>query len=136
VQVGQDASAEWQEGDRVFSTQRSSHLTGALRKDHVASGLGLPLPGVLAEYRVFPAQGLVRVPDYMSLAEACTLTIAGVTAWMALNWDMPIGQPRRGSEVTVLFQGTGGVSIAGLQQAKALGLTSQCRATSLLFSHC
>jgi len=91
----------------------------------MASGLGKPLPGCLTEYRVFPASGLVKVPDYLSDAEAATLPIAAVTAWMAINSFQPLGQPLKGKGKFVLLQGTGGVSTSGLQIAKALGLTSK-----------
>lgn len=84
------------------------------------SGLGLPLPGVLAEYRVFPDYGLVKAPAYLSAEEASTLPIAGVTAWMAINGMRPLGQPG-GKGEKVLIQGTGGVAINGLQIAKASG---------------
>ncbi|GAM41627.1 alcohol dehydrogenase [Talaromyces pinophilus] len=117
------AAGKWQKGDRVLSLMRPTHLTGPTTAEHAASGIGIPGPGVLTEYRVFPADGIVAVPDYMSLDEACTLPTAATTAWMALNWDREIGRPRRGKGVVVLLLGTGGVSIAGLQQAKALGLT-------------
>ncbi|GAW20703.1 hypothetical protein ANO14919_102120 [Xylariales sp. No.14919] len=121
---GVSAASQWSEGDRVFTTMRPSHLTGPSRPEHNSSTIGIPVPGVLAEYRVFPASGLIRVPEYMNIEEASALTVAATTAWMALNWDQPIGQPRRNKDVVVLLQGTGGVSIAGLQQAKALGLTT------------
>ncbi|KAI0966809.1 putative alcohol dehydrogenase [Xylaria arbuscula] len=121
---GGSAASQWSEGDRVLTLMRPSHLTGPSRPEHNNSTIGIPLPGVLAEYRVFPASGLIRIPDYMNFEEASTLTVAATTAWMALNWDQPIGQPRRDKDVVVLLQGTGGVSIAGLQQAKALGLTT------------
>lgn len=87
----------------------------------MASGLGLPLDGVLTEYRCFSAKSLVAVPDYMTDEEACCLPIASVTAWMSINGMRPLGQPAKGGE-TVLLQGTGGVSIAGLQIAHAAGL--------------
>ncbi len=60
--------------------------------------------------------GLVRIPEYLSLAEAATLPCAGVTAWTALHKSGPIS-----SGSTVLIQGTGGVSIFALQLAKAMG---------------
>ncbi|OAA62574.1 Alcohol dehydrogenase superfamily, zinc-type [Niveomyces insectorum RCEF 264] len=121
---GATAAARWREGDRVFTMLRPTHRTGPTRAEHHAAGIGIPQPGVLAECRVFPAAGLVAVPDYLTSDEASTLPTAATTAWMALNWDRPIGDPRRGRDVVVLLQGTGGVSIAGLQQAKALGLTT------------
>ncbi|KAI9899841.1 hypothetical protein N3K66_004103 [Trichothecium roseum] len=115
-------TTKWQVGQRVLGLVRPTHSTGPTRAKHHASGLGIPGPGVLAEYHVFAAGGLLRVPDYMSLDEACTLPIASVTAWMALNWDRQIGSPRSEPQTTVLIQGTGGVAIAALQQAHALGL--------------
>ena len=70
----------------------------------MASGMGLPLEGVLQEYRVFPDTALVTVPEYMSNEEAATLPIAGTTAFMAMNWMQPMGKPISNPETTVLFQ--------------------------------
>lgn len=56
------------------------------------------------------------VPRGYSMAEAATITTAGVTAWRALVVN---GSLRAGE--TVLVQGSGGVSIYALQIAKALG---------------
>lgn len=123
---GSDAIAnQWVEGDRVMAIFNLTHVTGQITEEHEPSGLGLPLPGVLSEYRCFPIYGLVKVPSYLSDEEGSTLPIAAVTAWMALNWMRPIGQPVRGAGHVVLLQGTGGVSIAGLQLAKASGLTGK-----------
>lgn len=98
-----------------------SHFTGPAQKKDMTTGLGLPLSGVLTEYRCFSADALIPVPDYLSNEEASCLPIASVTAWMAINGMRPLGQPAHGGE-TVLIQGTGGVSIAGLQIAHAAGL--------------
>jgi NADPH:quinone reductase-like Zn-dependent oxidoreductase len=117
--VGKNVTA-WTPGDRVLSIFNQTHLTGQITPKEMPSGLGLPLPGVLTTYRVFPEYGLVPAPTYLSDEEACTLAIAGVTAWMSLNWMRPIGQSGGAGEY-VLLQGTGGVSIAGLQIAKASG---------------
>ncbi|OTA96818.1 hypothetical protein M434DRAFT_392503 [Hypoxylon sp. CO27-5] len=111
-------------GDRVMAIFNQTHLKGQIVEKDMASGLGFPLPGVLTQYRVFPAYGLVRVPNYLTDEEASALPIAAVTAWMALNTFQPIGQPLSGKDKVVLLQGTGGVSISGLQIAKALGLTT------------
>lgn len=122
-------------GTRVMSVYLQTHLSGALKQSDLESGLGFPLPGVLTEYRCFDARTLVKVPKYMSDEEASCLPISGVTAWMALNWMRPIGKSFQALDIygkddkkkddeteTVLLQGTGGVSIAGLQIAKAAGL--------------
>ena len=113
-------SSKWKAGDRVLSIFNQTHLTGQVKAENMKSGLGLPLPGVLAEYRTFPDYGLVKVPAYLSAEEASTLPIAGMTAWMAINGMRPRGQPGGNGE-KVLIQGTGGVAINGLQIAKASG---------------
>ena len=122
---GNGSSGLWKEGDRVVSIFNQQHLKGQVSEKDMASGLELPLSGVLTQYRVFPAAGLVTVPDYLSDEEASTLPIAAVTAWMSINWMHPIGQPVSGKSTCVLLQGTGGVSISGLQIAKSLNLTSE-----------
>jgi NADPH:quinone reductase-like Zn-dependent oxidoreductase len=110
-------------GDRVISTFAPSHLTGQIQAKDIQSGLGGPNPGVLTQYRVFPIHGLVKVPEYMSDEEASCLPIAAMTAWMSLNCMRPAGEliGKTGEKETILCQGTGGVSIAGLQIASAAG---------------
>ncbi len=110
----------WKVGDKVLSVYFQTHLRGQVKAKHMESGLGWPLQGVLAEYRVFPDYGLVRKPRYLSDEEAATLPIAGLTAWMAINWMRQLGRPG-GEGEKVLIQGTGGVAISGLQIAKANG---------------
>ncbi|KAM0270410.1 hypothetical protein ACHAQH_009468 [Verticillium albo-atrum] len=121
VAIGE--GAHWAVGDRVLSTFNQAHLTGQIKAPIMASGLGLPLEGVLQTHRVFPSTGLVRAPKHMSDEEAACLPIAAVTAWMAINQFRPMGQSG-GKGETVLFQGTGGVSVSGLQIAHAAGATT------------
>jgi NADPH:quinone reductase-like Zn-dependent oxidoreductase len=125
------APVTWNVGDRVMAIFNQTHLTGQVQAHHMEHGLGKPLEGCLQTHRVFPSTGLVRAPDYMSDEEAACLPIAGVTAWMALNGMRPFGQPG-GKGETVLLQGTGGVSVCGLQIAKASGAAGgfQRRASS------
>jgi NADPH:quinone reductase-like Zn-dependent oxidoreductase len=78
--------------------------------------IGGPLPGVLAEYRIFNQQTVVATPSYLTDHEASTLPIAAVTAWTAL-FDHARLEPGQ----TALVEGTGGVSIFALQLAKAFG---------------
>ena len=106
------------EGDRVVSTFAQTHITGQVQGSDLANGLGLPLPGVLTQYRVFPTYGLLKVPDYLSFDEAACLPIAAVTAWMSLNCMRPKGEIIGAGE-TVVCQGTGGVSISAAQIASA-----------------
>ncbi|KUJ20108.1 NAD(P)-binding protein [Mollisia scopiformis] len=113
-------SPNWKVGDKVLSIFNQTHLKGQVKAEHMKSGLGLPLQGVLAEYRVSPEYGLVKKPEYLSDEEAATLPIAGMTAWMAINGMRPLGQAG-GEGEKVLIQGTGGVAVSGLQIAKASG---------------
>ena len=78
--------------------------------------LGARVDGVARQYAVFPADSLCHVPDTMSDLEAATMTCAGLTAWNALFQPRPLQAGE-----WVLLQGTGGVSIAALQFAKAAG---------------
>ncbi|KAE8376647.1 hypothetical protein BDV26DRAFT_231187 [Aspergillus bertholletiae] len=119
TQVGDDVSV-WKVGDRVLSTFLPDHQTGQVTEKELSRGMGLPLDGVLTEYRVFPEHGLVKAPSHMSDEEAATLPIAAVTAWMSINGMRPMGR-NGGSGEYILLQGTGGVAISGLQIAKASG---------------
>lgn len=114
----------FQPGDRVLSTFLPDHITGQVTDKELATGLGHPQPGVLATHRVFPEHGLVKAPRHLGDVEASTLPIASVTAWMSLEERIKLRSGRgagEGGEVVVLLQGTGGVAVAGLQIAKALG---------------
>jgi len=86
-----------------FETLTSAHVGG-------------PVDGTAASMAVFPAESLVVIPDMLGDLEAATLTCAGATAWSALTLVRPI----HAGDLVVL-QGTGGVSIATLQFAKAFG---------------
>jgi NADPH:quinone reductase-like Zn-dependent oxidoreductase len=71
---------------------------------------------VLQQRIALRAEGVIRIPDAMSFAEAATLPCAALTAWRAVAVEAPVG-----AGDTVLVQGTGGVSIFALQFAKARG---------------
>ena len=53
-----------------MSIFNQTHLTGQIKEKDMASGLGLPLTGVLAQYRCFSAKSLVAVPEYLTDEEA------------------------------------------------------------------
>lgn len=102
-------------GARVFSAFHPSWLDGRLTRAKLSITPGDTEDGWLQQYRSFPADGLIPVPDHLSLTEAGTLTCAGTTAWSALAGA-------RSGDV-VVTQGTGGVSLFALQLAKARGAT-------------
>ncbi|KAI0632997.1 NAD-P-binding protein [Trametes polyzona] len=121
VALGSEAAeaGHWRVGDRVCSNFAVDHIYGEATEEIKASGLGAPIDGVLTEYKVLPAHALVRIPEHLSYEEASTLPCAAVTAYNALLGGP---NPLKGGD-TVLVQGTGGVSIFGLQLAVASGAT-------------
>lgn len=105
-------------GDRVMGNFWTQWIDGAPPPEMRRHGqsLGGPLPGALAEYVVISEDVAVATPSSLSDEEASTLPIAALTAWFAL---VETGRLTAGQ--TVLVQGTGGVSLFGLQIAAALG---------------
>ncbi len=115
VAVGQGVT-RWQAGDRVAGTFFQDWLSGPIRPEVFGSALGGALDGMLSTHVVLAETGLVRIPDHLGFEEAATLPCAALTAWQALvtRGHVSAGQ-------TVLIQGTGGVSLFGLQIAKMHG---------------
>jgi len=73
--------------------------------------------GTFAEYIGLPARNLLPLPDGWSFAEGAAVGVNHLTAWRML-----VTQARLQPWETVLIFGIGGgVSLAGLQLAKALG---------------
>ncbi|WP_375436482.1 NAD(P)-dependent alcohol dehydrogenase [uncultured Hymenobacter sp.] len=107
---------KFQPGDRVAVNFFPDWHDGAFTAAKTARSLGGSTDGVLAEYVAFPEDAVVKVPDFFSFEEASAFPCAGVTAWHAL-----VVEGRLRPTDTVLLQGTGGVSIFGLQIAKLLG---------------
>jgi NADPH:quinone reductase-like Zn-dependent oxidoreductase len=115
VETGEDVT-DLKPGDRVAPVFFQNWEGGPPPADLEAGRLGGPLDGVLATHRVFPARGVLRVPDHLTDAEAATLPCAGVTAWSAIIGDAPVRPARR-----VLILGSGGVALMAIMLAKAAG---------------
>ncbi|MEM1079410.1 MAG: NAD(P)-dependent alcohol dehydrogenase [Pseudomonadota bacterium] len=103
-------------GDRVCPTYFQNWTSGAPTPARFASALGGPLDGVMTELMCLSQEGVARVPDYLSDAEAATLPCAALTAWSAIVTQ---GQTRAGDKI--LIQGTGGVALFALAFAKIHG---------------
>jgi NADPH:quinone reductase-like Zn-dependent oxidoreductase len=103
-------------GERVSPIFAQRWVAGTPTTAELRSTLGGPFDGTLAELMVVDAEGVVRVPDYLSDVEAATLPCAALTSWNAL---VTLGNVRPGD--IVVTQGTGGVSIFGIQLARLLG---------------
>ena len=100
-------------GDRVSPLFATGWFEG-LRP--TMSMLGGSVDGTARRLGNFEAESLVLIPDELGDLEAATLPCAGLTAWNALFLHRPL-QPGE----WVLCPGTGGVSLAALQFAKAAG---------------
>jgi NADPH:quinone reductase-like Zn-dependent oxidoreductase len=74
------------------------------------------LGGAFTEYIIVTEKGIVKAPANLTFEEIASVPIAGISAWQGL---FNVGNLIQGN--TVLLQGTGGVSIFGLQFAKAAG---------------
>jgi NADPH:quinone reductase-like Zn-dependent oxidoreductase len=92
------------------------HIGGDVDRATAGTGLGGALDGVLRTVGAFDENGLVSLPEGLSFLEGATLPCAAVTAWNALY-----GLKRLTPGQWVVTQGTGGVSIFGVQFAKAAG---------------
>ena len=103
-------------GDRVATLFFPHWQSGGADAAKLADARGAESGGVLTEQFISDADGLIKLPDGISYAEAATLPCAALTAWNSL---FEAGSLKPGQ--TVLLQGTGGVSIFALQFAKAAG---------------
>lgn len=103
-------------GDRVCPIFCQGWLAGEPTPEKLATALGGPIDGALAELMCVPAESVVTIPDHLSDSEAATLPCAAITAWNAV---VTLGAVKAGD--TVLVQGTGGVALFALQFAKLMG---------------
>jgi NADPH:quinone reductase-like Zn-dependent oxidoreductase len=100
-------------GDRVMPSFSLGWIDGPRTTYEM---LGGSVDGVARQYAVFPDHSLVHLPDELGDFDGATLACAGLTSWSALTLFRPT-QPGE----WILAHGTGGVSIAALQFAKAMG---------------
>jgi NADPH:quinone reductase-like Zn-dependent oxidoreductase len=103
-------------GDRVASLFFQAWDSGRPTVEKLTSALGFPVPGAGREIALFSQYGVSKVPDFLTDHEVATLPCAALTAWRGLFEDARL-EPGD----TVVLQGTGGVSIFGLQFAHAAG---------------
>jgi NADPH:quinone reductase-like Zn-dependent oxidoreductase len=103
-------------GDRVATMFFQGWIAGPATPATQVTALGMPIPGAGRELAVFSQEGLSKVPDFLTDQQVATLPCAALTAWRALFEDASLNPGD-----TVVLQGTGGVSIFGLQFAHAAG---------------
>ncbi|KAJ4230758.1 hypothetical protein NW757_013939 [Fusarium falciforme] len=102
-------------GDKVVASFDLKTLYGAM--PNWFGSLGGCHDGVLREYISLPSTAVVKIPDTkLSYTQLSAIVCTGTTVWNSLYGNNPL-KPGQ----TVLFLGTGGVSITGLIIAKAAG---------------
>jgi NADPH:quinone reductase-like Zn-dependent oxidoreductase len=117
VELGEGVT-EVAKGQRVAGIFMQNWLDGDPTAERIRGALGGDIDGMLAEYVVLRQSGVIPIPEHLSYEEGATLPCAGVTAWNALENAAHV----KPGDV-VVTQGTGGVSIFGLQFAKIAGAT-------------
>ncbi len=115
VAIGSGVS-RFRTGERVAGIFFEDWVDGQRSAAALASARGGSPGGMLSEYVVTSENALVTVPEHLSFEEAATLPCAAVTAWVGLFRE---GGLEAGD--FVLLEGTGGVSLFGLQFAAAAG---------------
>ena len=125
VEAVGDGVTRVQPGDRVATLFFQRWISGPPNLDKLSSSLGSPIPGAGRELAVFSADGVSKVPDFLTDQQVATLPCAALTAWRALFEDADL---KPGD--TVVLQGTGGVSIFGLQLAHAAGMRTLITSSS------
>ncbi|HEV3272674.1 MAG TPA: NAD(P)-dependent alcohol dehydrogenase [Candidatus Methylacidiphilales bacterium] len=117
VSVGAGVTG-WKAGDRVAVPFFPAWLDGELTAEKSASALGGDVDGMLREFATVRADALLPIPAHLGFEQAATLPCAAVTAWNGLfvSGGLESGQ-------TLLLQGTGGVSLFGLQFGRMAGAT-------------
>jgi len=116
VEIGPGVT-KFKVGDRVAGNFFQRWSGGEPAADVHRSALGGGIDGMLADYAVLEEDGAVKIPSHLSLEESATLPCAAVTVWNAM-----IEHAKLKAGDTLLLQGTGGVSIFGLQFAHAMGI--------------
>jgi NADPH:quinone reductase-like Zn-dependent oxidoreductase len=112
IAVG-DGVTRVQAGDRVTPIFSLGWISGERTGYEM---LGGSVDGVARQFACWDAESLCAIPDEMGDLEAATLACAALTAWSALTAFRPTAPGD-----WILAHGTGGVSIAALQLAKAMG---------------
>lgn len=110
-------SGVWQvtPGDRVAIHPKPHWIAGNGNAFVATRTRGVTERGSLVEIADIDAATVVKAPEHLAWEAIATLLVAAMTAWKGLE------EAAVGPTSTVVVLGTGGVSIAGLQLAKARG---------------
>lgn len=75
-------------------------------------------PGAYADSRVMPAEGLVKLPDFISFETAAAMMLQGLTVQYLFRRTFPL----KGGETILFHAAAGGVGLIACQWARALGV--------------
>ena len=115
IEVG-GAVSKWKIGDKVMSLFFPDWIEGKPTLEKTIHISGETIDGYMQAMSCVAEDSLTRIPSGYNLAEAATLPCAALTAWRGLFVE---GNLQPGDKV--LIEGSGGMSIFGLQLAKAAG---------------
>ena len=115
IVVGEGVT-KWKAGDKVMSLFFPNWTEGRPDLPKTMFVNGETVDGFITEQSCLSAEAVTAIPNGYSYAQAATLPCAAATAWRGL---MVEGGLQAGD--SVLIEGTGGMSIFGLQFAKAAG---------------
>ncbi|CEL52877.1 hypothetical protein RSOLAG1IB_05945 [Rhizoctonia solani AG-1 IB] len=113
VAIGEGVDG-WVVGDRVHSLVSEGWISGPA--EYIPTFLGSKVQGCLTQYRIFPADFLLPVPDHLSYEESASVICAGIAAFNGL-----FGTESIAPDSTVLVLGNRGISVLSAQLAKAAG---------------
>jgi NADPH2:quinone reductase len=75
-------------------------------------------PGAYADLRVMPAEGLVKLPEFISFETAAAMMLQGLTVQYLFRRTFPL----KGGETILFHAAAGGVGLIACQWARALGV--------------
>ena len=109
---------KWKVGDKIMSLFFPKWMEGTPTLNKTRYISGETVDGFAVEQSCISAQSVTAIPNGYTYAEAATLPCAALTAWRGLVTE---GKIKSGD--SVLIEGTGGMSIFGMQIALAAGAT-------------
>ncbi|MEL7021812.1 MAG: NAD(P)-dependent alcohol dehydrogenase [Bacteroidota bacterium] len=115
IAVGKEVN-RWKVGDQVMSLFFVNWIDGAPTFRKTVGISGETVDGYITEVSCVSEESVTRIPLGYTYAQAATLPCAALTAWRGLVSE---GNIQPGD--TVLIEGTGGMSIFGMQLAQAAG---------------
>ncbi len=117
IGVGEGVT-KWKVGDKVMALFFPNWIEGTPTLNKTRYISGETVDGYVVEQSCLSEEAVTAIPEGYTYAEAATIPCAGLTAWRGLVTE---GKIKAGD--TVLIEGTGGMSIFGLQIALAAGAT-------------